>query len=132
MANQVMMKLGNFKFSILTAAYQKLTKTYGWNWAEVKRFNNTASLQYTGKNNPTRKLDGVVFPEFESVGVYQIDDLVELGDLGTPLLLVSGIGAVLGYWVITKITNTEDKHMEAGIPTKQVFSMEIKYYGDSI
>lgn len=130
--NQVMMTLGTFRFSINRAAYQKLTKTYGWDWAAVKRFGTTDSLQFTRKQNPTMSLSGVIFPEFSSVGIYQVDNLSELGDAFAPLQLTTGYGEVWGYWCITKLTETQDQHMEAGIPTKQTFSMELTYYGESV
>ena len=139
MSQSVQMKLGDFKFSLSTASYNKLTKTYGWNWASVKRFQQTDSLQFTGTKNPKIKIDGVVFPEFtasafsfSSVGIYQIDALVKLADKGEPLLLITGYGAVLGYYCITSLTEMQGKHMAAGIPTKQEYSLEIIYYGDPI
>lgn len=139
MSQSVQMKLGDFKFSLSTASYHKLTKTYGWNWAAAKRFQQHDSLQFTGKNNPKIKIDGVVFPEFtasafsfSSVGIYQVDTLTKLADKGEPLLLISGFGAVLGYYCITSLTETESRHMQAGIPTKQEYSLEIIYYGDTI
>ena len=74
----------------------------------------------------------MIFPEFEGVGIYQLEKLAALGDTGTPQLLTSGLGSVLGYWCITGLNKTEAKHMQAGIPIKQVYSLEIIYYGDSI
>ncbi len=132
MAQHVMLKLGNFKFSIHSAAYQKLTRTYGWIWAPVKRFGNTSSLQYTGKKNPIINLPGVVFTEFENVGIRQIERLVQLGDSAKPNLMTSGLGEVMGYWVITGLTETEARHIQAGIPTKQTFSLDLKYYGKTL
>lgn len=128
----VMMKLGSVKFSIQTLAYQKLTRTYGWTWAPTKRFGTIDSLQYTGKKNPTVTLPGVVFPEFQDVGTQQIETLVALGDAETPHLMTSGLGDVMGYWVVTGLTETEDKHIQAGIPIKQTFSLEIMYYGKTL
>ncbi len=132
MAETVMMKLGDFKFSIHTAAYQQLTRTYGWVWASTNRFGKTASLQYTGRDNPTVNLPGVIYPEFENVGTGQISELVKLGDAAVPHLMTSGLGDVMGYWVVTRLTETEAKHTVAGIPIKQTFSLDLKYYGKII
>lgn len=132
MAETVMMKLGDFTFSIHTAAYQQLTKTYRWLWASTNRFGNTSSLQYTGKENPTVSLPGVIYPEFEKVGIHQIEKLVKLGDAAKPHLMISGLGDVMGYWVVNQLVETEDKHTVAGIPIKQTFSLDITYYGQTL
>lgn len=132
MAEHVMMKLGDFKFSIHTAAYQQLTRTYGWIWSPTKRFGKTDLLQYTGKKNPTINLPGVIYPEFGRVGIGQIEKMVELGDAAVPHLMTSGLGDVMGYWAITGLTETEAKHTMAGIPIKQTFSLDLIYYGKTI
>lgn len=132
MAETVMMKLGSFKFSIYTAAYQQLTRTYGWVWASTNRFGNTSALQYTGKDNPTINLPGVIYPEFENVGTEQIKELAALGDAAKPHLMISGLGDVMGYWVVTGLKETEDKHIAAGIPIKQTFSLDLKFYGQTL
>lgn len=132
MAETVMMKLGSFKFSIYTAAYQQLTRTYGWVWGSTNRFGNTSILQYTGKDNPTINLPGVIYPEFENVGTEQIKELVALGDAAKPHLMTSGLGDVMGYWVVTGLRETEDKHIAAGIPIKQTFSLDLKFYGQTL
>lgn len=136
MAEHVMMKLQNskrgFKFSIHTATYQSLTKTLGWVWSSSKRFGQYDSLQFNGPENPTMTLPGTVYPEFNNVGVDQLKVLESLGNDAEPILIISGVGDVLGYWVMTSFTETEARHMVAGIPTKQTFNLELKYYGKTL
>jgi phage protein U len=131
MSNPVQMILGSYIFSIRTAAYQSLVKKYEWVWASTQRFGTTPSLQYTGKKSPTVTLKGTVYPEFNA-GIWQLYYLKYLADQEGPLLLATGYGDVMGYWVITALTEEQPQHLEGGIPAKQNFTLELKYYGDSI
>lgn len=131
-ANDVMMSAGEVKFSITTLAYQELVKTHNWTWSAINRFGQYASLQFTGAENPTIKLSGIVYPEFAGVGVNQIEQLVTLGNKAEPFLLTSGLGDVLGYWCLTNVTETQPRHVKAGVPKKQQFSADMTFYGKTL
>ncbi|WP_422110278.1 phage tail protein [Citrobacter freundii] len=55
---RVMMMLGNFAFSIDTAAYHQLTREASWRWSEQERIGKQDLLQYTGKPGRTVRLEG--------------------------------------------------------------------------
>ncbi|PKA32546.1 hypothetical protein CWR41_22760 [Cedecea lapagei] len=73
-----------------------------------------------------------ISPEEWVVGTRPVRELSELGDVQAPQLLISGIGEILGYWVVTDFSDTADRFLMAGIPKHQQFTMTIKYYGDNI
>lgn len=127
-----MLSLGSFKFSVSTAAYNELTQNYKWRWQSLQRVGNTDSLQYTGKDSATISLSGLVSTTLGEVGIRQIDTLRALGDEEKPHLLVSGLGDVLGYWVITDLNASHTKFLKGGVARSQSFTIEIKYYGDSL
>ncbi|NAX21015.1 phage tail protein [Vibrio sp. V39_P1S14PM300] len=131
-ANDVMMTAGEVKFSITTLAYQELVKTHSWTWSPINRFGQYASLQFTGADNPTIRLTGTVYPEFANVGINQIEQLVTLGNKAEPFLLTSGLGDVMGYWCLTNVTETQPRHMKAGVPKKQQFSADLIFYGKTL
>ncbi|GAA03240.1 phage tail protein [Photobacterium leiognathi] len=130
--NDIMMTLGTFKFSITTAAYQELVKSYSWEWSEVPLFGQYDQLHFTGPKNPTIKLSGLIYTEFENVGVKQVDKLKAQGDQGKPLLLTSGMGEVLGYWVMTAVSETQSGYRQHGVTKKQTFTVELKFYGKKL
>lgn len=127
-----MLALGSFKFSVSTAAYNELTQNHKWRWQSMQRVGNGDSLQYTGKDSPTISLTGLVSTTLGEVGIKQIDTLQTLGDEERPHLLVSGLGDVLGYWVITDLYASHTKFLRGGVARSQSFTIELKFYGNNI
>jgi len=123
-----MMALGVFRFSLDTAAYDELFRTQDWEWAEQARVGEYPALQFTGQGVELRQFKGTIYPSFRG-GLSQIELMRAEADLGLPLLLVAGTGAVLGFWVITHIEHTETFFFANGQPRKIQFNLQIKRYG---
>lgn len=130
--NNIMLQLGDFQFAISTAAYNSLTKTYQWLWAETDRFGQMGTLQYTGKKLPKITLTGSIYPLLWEVGTEQVKKLEAEGDKATPLLLTSGLGEVLGYWCIERIVENQSEFTDDGQVKKQTFTLDIKYYAKKL
>ncbi|MFV0576058.1 MAG: phage tail protein [Vibrio sp.] len=128
----VMMSAGGFKFSISTAAYQSLTQSFAWKWASIEQFGQTDALHSTGDENPTISLEGTVYTQFGNVGNRQIDKLIQIGNNKTPILLATGLGDVMGYWVVTSVVKTQVEFLKNGASLKETFQMEFLYYGKTI
>lgn len=126
--SDVLLKLGDFEFSVSTAAYKSLTKKNGYTHAEVKRIGTAPEVQFTGLDAVKITLEGVVYPHYRGAGTGQIDELRDLAATGDPHQLVAGNGKVLGRWGITGISETESHHLSDGTPLKQEFSMELVKY----
>lgn len=60
----VMMRLGIYKFSLDSAAYQELSRAAAYRWARQERIGTNDALQFTGLGPETVDLRGVVFPLF--------------------------------------------------------------------
>lgn len=129
---QVMMSWRGFKFNIDSAAYNELVRTWQWRWNSQPRIGQSDLLQYTGKAAVKVSLNGEIATTIREVGTKQIDKLAKLGDDAQPGLLVSGLGDVLGYWVMTELSETNSKFMQGGLPRRQSFSLELSFYGDDI
>lgn len=138
---RTMLTLGDFHFSVDEVAYQNIQRASSWRWAEQQRIGQTDLLQYTGKSAARISFDGEVYtdrqrlalrPDRWFIGTKPLKQLGELGEATEPLLMVSGSGEVLGYWVVTDFTDSADRFLQAGIPRHQKFSMTIKYYGDDL
>ncbi len=127
-----LLKLGGFKFSTSTAAFNRMVKKHSWRWAAQARFGNNDLLQYTGKDAATISLVGIVATQREGVGIGRIDELVAIGDLATPQLLVAGTGEVMGYWVMMNAEEVGTRFVAGGAPRRQEFTLELKFYGEDL
>lgn len=129
---QVMLSLGGFKFNIDSAAYNELVRTWQWRWNAQSLIGQPDLLQYTGKAPVQISLSGQVATTFRQVGTNQIAKLAAIGDRNQPILLVSGMGDVLGYWTMTSLKETNTKFIKGGLPRYQSFTLELLFYGDNL
>lgn len=126
-----MMKLGDFTFTLNTAAYQNYSHSSSYNWPEQARIGNSPVLQFTGTGVTSLSLSGVIFPYFRG-GLEQVEDMRRLAGSGKPLLLISGTGTMKGYWCITSVKEKSSEFRASGLPRKIEFTMDLKYYGDKL
>ncbi|MDL1992995.1 phage tail protein [Vibrio parahaemolyticus] len=129
---QVMLSLGGFKFNIDSAAYNELIRTWQWRWNSQSRIGQSDLLQYTGKAPVKITLNGQIATTFRDVGTHQIEKLADMGNEYKPQLLVSGLGDVMGYWVMTDLSETNTKFIKGGLPRRQSFTLELSFYGDDL
>ncbi|GAB6262027.1 phage tail protein [Photobacterium sp. R1] len=129
---QVMLSYGGFKFNIDAAAYNELVRTWQWRWQSQSRIGQSDLLQYTGKAANKISLNGQIATLFREVGTRQIDKLARLGDEQKPHLLVSGLGDILGYWVMTDLSESNTKFVSGGLPRAQSFTVELAFYGNNL
>lgn len=130
--SSVLLSLGNFKFSITTAAYNQLVKSWSWNWSNQSIIGKSDKLQAVGKSADSIKLKGEVSPLFQNVGTQQIESLAQIGDELKPQLLVSGLGDIMGYWCLVSLTETSSNFVKGGIARLQSFDLEIQFYGHNL
>lgn len=127
----VLMMLGNFKFSINTAVFQTQERATEYRWACIERFGQNDAQQFTGFGADVITLPGVVYPSFRG-GSGQVDQLRALASQGMPQRLINAAGAVLGYWTIKRVRETQANYAMDGSFLKQEFSVELKFYGTSL
>lgn len=124
---KTMMIYGPFRFSLDRIAFQELTRSSGYSWAEIDRIGTNPQLQYTGREAETMTLPGVMHPTFRG-GLAQLPAMRVAAELGTPLPLITGYGSFLGLWVITKIEEKSSVFFSDGAPRKIDFVIELKQY----
>ena len=129
MTNNVMMMLGDYTFSLDTAAYNELKRASSWRWSPQERIDNNPAMQYTGKGADQIDLSGVILPHYKG-GLAQINKMRDEADKGKPLLLVDGQGLIHGDWVILSIEETKQQFIQNGLATNIRFTMKLSYYGD--
>jgi phage protein U len=124
----VLLGLGDYKFSISTAAYDSLSRSTSWRWPSQERAGRTPARQFTGKGDDTITLTGVIFAEQGGVG--QVEALRKLADTGEPQILVDQLGYIRGKWCIETITETQSSFFSDGVARKQEFSIQMSAYGE--
>lgn len=123
-----MMALGNYRFSVETAAYQQLSRDMSFLWPTQQRFGQRPIAQYVGLGPLKRTLNGVIYPEYKG-GINQIDAMIDEAQQGRPLLLTGSNGFALGFWCITSLSEKATVFHRNGLPRKLTFSMSLLFYG---
>lgn len=127
----IMLRLGSFSFSINTAAYSELKRASEYKWAAQERFGQQDALQFTGPGQDSITLNGVVLTAFRG-GTGQVQILRAVAAQGRPQMLISGLGDILGMWVIESVEEGQGVFAAAGIPRRQEFSVKLRKYSDGI
>lgn len=123
----VMLALGRYRFSVDKAAYQSLERVARYDWQSQSRVGLAPQQQFVGVGEETINLQGVIFPYYKG-GFGQLDAMRAEAALGEALLLVSGLGDVMGKWVITEVGESQESYARFGLPQKMSFRLSIKRY----
>ncbi|MCZ2203989.1 phage tail protein [Bartonella sp. A05] len=124
----MMLALGEFVFSIETAAYQTLDMSYDVPWVEQGRLGRKATLQLPAIANAELSLRGVIYPEFKS-SYGQLGHLRQMAHEGAHTL-VTGQGRILGKFVILAVDEKQSFFYPNGTPRKQEFFLKLREYGE--
>jgi len=125
----VMMRLGDYSFSMDAATYQELRRVHEYRWVAQARFGRKDALQNTGPGPERITINGIIYPHFKG-GLGQIDAMRSEADKGEPLILVDGTMKVWGKYAIRRIEEAQAVLNERGQPRKQSFQLELEAYGD--
>lgn len=129
--NRVMMALGDFRFSLETAAYQSLRRTSEYDWPVQSRIGRVPAAQFTGAGRERLSFSGTIWSHFKG-GTEQISAMRAQAGKGQALLLVDGRGKVWGNYAIVRIVETQSDFLRDGTPLKQSFEIELIAYGDDL
>lgn len=130
MAN-VMLKLGDFTFSVDTAAYQQLTRVSEYRWAAQERIGQGPALQPVGPGSDSINMGGTIYPGHRG-GAGQLNDMrAEAGKM-KPRILVDGRGFVHGRWVIERVEEGQENFAQRGAARKQTFRLQIRKFDDGL
>ena len=124
-----LLALGDYRFSVDTAAYRELTRVTEYRWPSQARLGRRPARQFMGVGEDTVTVRGVVYPHHRG-GLGQLEAMRAQAGRGEPLRMVGGDGGVLGRWVITRIEETQLEHWPDGAPRRQDFVLELAHYGD--
>lgn len=136
----VMMALGEFRFSISGPQYQTLQTSMGWRWAKKDRFKRKPGMQYHGPDANTKTLAIAVYPDVAR-DLAVMGRLKAMGDTGRPVRLIAGgsrwvagvvvpAGTDLGLWVVNKLEVGEQYFMADGTPLEIRGTLTLTEYGE--
>ncbi|UIJ38530.1 phage tail protein [Desulfobaculum bizertense] len=123
----IMMKIGDYAFSVNRAAYQSFERSTAYAWAAQERMGREAALQFVGVGEDAVTLTGVVF----SGGPAQAEKMRQEAAQGKPLLFVDGTGKIHGLWVIVSVGETGSVFFADGVARKTEFTLKLRYYGET-
>ncbi len=123
----MLLSLGDFRFSIDTAAFDSLDLSAEYPWARVDRLGNHPQLQAMGKEHRTMTLKGIIITTYRG-GVGQPEALREMAGRMEPLELVSGDGRAWGKWCVKGIQESDSYFFRDGVPQKQTFDLELERF----
>ena len=124
----MMLSLGDFQFSVDSAAYRELALKAEYPWATVDRMQNTPQYQAVGKETRSISLQGTVYPSYRGTGTEQIETLRNEAAKMQPQSLMAGNGRYLGRWIVKSISETDSLFFQDGVPQKQEFSLELERF----
>lgn len=122
-----MMVLGDFVFSLNTAAFSEMNRDIKYKWASQDRFGTHEALQFLGVGEETITLPGTIITSFRG-GTGQVSRMREMARKGEPQTLVDGRGSVLGRWVIEGVEEKASEFFSNGAPRKQEFTLKLRHY----
>lgn len=125
----MMMALGHYFFSWLTASYDNKEESRSYRWEAQNVVGHLPLYQYMGPGEQTLKLDGVIYSNYKG-GILQIPLMKQTAAQGQPLMLIDGLGNVLGLWIITALQEKQTFFASNGLPRKATFSLDLKKYED--
>ena len=126
---EIMLALGDFRFSVGTAAYQQLRRTVEYRWPSQARVGRRPSRQFVGIGEETIGLDGVIYPHYKG-GLGQLPDMRTAAGKGEPQTLADGLGNIWGKFCILRVEETQTVFASAGVPRKIEFRLELANYGE--
>lgn len=124
-----LMTLGEFRFSMETAAYSTLQRTARYQWSSQARLGRKPAQQFTGKDPETITLNGVILPHFKG-GLGQVNSMRKLAGDGVPLNMSDGLGNIWGKWCITEVRENQSDFTSNGAARSIRFSLTLVEYGE--
>jgi len=131
MISTVMMGLGAFRFGVTGSSYQSLRRSAQFRWEKLDRTGRAPALQFMGPDAEEITLEGVIHPHFRG-GLRQVEFMRMAAQLGTPMMMVDGLGWVWDRWVIVNVEETKSVLMADGAPRQIDFRVLLRAYGDDL
>lgn len=123
----VPMALGPHMFHSLRFGYKGLRRDLSSRWADIQTVGGLNRLQWTGGDDDTVSIEGVIFPH-EFGGLSVLEGLRASAAAGEVLPLVTLGGNVYGLHVIEGVSEDQSFHDQLGRPRMDAYRLRLKRY----
>jgi phage protein U len=127
----MLMSLGMFVFSLPTLAYQELARRQDWRHVGQSRVGARPSSQFAGPGDDKISLGGLLVPDVAGDPA-SLDTLAQMADAGDAYTLVTGLGVVLGDFVIDSLDRTGGDFFQDGVARKTDFRIDLHRVDDPV
>jgi hypothetical protein len=127
-----MAQLGQYQFSLETAAFDQLKRATEYLWKGQNRIGRRPAQQFLGMGEETITLQGTIYPHFRG-GLGQLDTMRAAAGRGEPLALIYAFetaGQYAGRWCIRSISDERSVPMRNGAARKIDFALTLVAYGE--
>jgi len=114
-----------FVFELKTLPVQSISESVEYRFAKNQRFLERSSLQFTGVEQESITLTGILYPEITG-GRVSLELFRRQADLGVALPLINGSGLLLGFYVTESIQSEKSELFADGAPRKITFTFSLK------
>jgi phage protein U len=127
--SEIMLALGDYRFSTSTAAWERLSRSDTFRWATSERLQRRPAKQFIGPGSTKIEIAGRIYPHYRG-GLGQVAAMREQAAKGEPLMLVDGIGNVWGQFVILSVSEDNARPTGFGAPRRVEFRLDLESYGE--
>ena len=119
-----MAMIDTFVFSLSKTDFDRLSRTRNYNFAEIQKAQDHAGLQSIGKDVEEVSISGSL-TTIRS-GIDPLGPLYLIAEKKKAVSFVFGYGAVLGDFLITKVSEDRSLFLDDGRAIKVEFSIDLK------
>ena len=128
-----LLALGPHIFDILPMSLQRIEEQTKARWPAVARFGRPPARQFTGMDEDSLKIDGLIF-EDEWAGHQQYLAIKATQRAGVPIMMLGwasggGYASVFGNVVLLSVGATHEYLRSDGIGRKIAFTIEVASFG---
>ncbi|TFF20831.1 oxidoreductase [Jiella endophytica] len=127
MAGPSIMALGPFRFVTHGFGFDRRRKSQSTRWAEIQVGGSLNAIQWTGGDDYTEKISGVLFPAAFG-GEATLNGLYAAAASGVILPLVSLNGSVYDLFVVEEVEDEPEFIDRYGNVHKNVYSLKLRAY----
>lgn len=124
----VLMTLGDIRFSVAEGTYRGLNISLEMNVAKLARANRQAARQVLGEDE-TIEITGVCYP-LHGHGLDRVESFRLLARTYEPAMLTDGLGFIWGRYVVERVMEQGTEFTAEGVPQKQEFTIALGLFGE--
>lgn len=124
----VLMTLGDVRFTVADGAYRSLSRTLEMTVARLNRAGRQAARQVLGEDE-TITIEGVCYP-LHRHSLDRVESFRAMARTYEPQTLTDGLGFVWGRYVVERVEEQGSELAADGTPMKQEFRIGLGLYGE--